>query len=139
MKKILATIGAFTASQKTATAATTGGIAILPGLGLTYFGFDLITWGLGVIGGVVLLTWAEPTTRSKALGTVLVSAILGGVVAPFLWGLLLHYQHITNIEGGQYPIAFLLGVGWPWLIKKGIPMLQGLIPSFGKNKGKYYD
>jgi hypothetical protein len=54
-----------------------------------------------------------------------ISIILAGVVAPWMAVAAGEYlsDKIVN-EGFVYALAFVLSVGWPYLIKMGLPILR---------------
>ena len=73
---------------------------------------DLMVWG--AMCGVAMIAMQRPASRGQALGSVIVSLLLAGVVAPPAAHALAREYELER-QALEYLVAIAAGLSWPWI------------------------
>lgn len=130
IKKMLAALIAWACAKSShgaAVAAVTAG-AVGTALDLS----DPWPWVIGAFGGAVLFLKRDEVSRKDSVGTVMISVVMGGLVAPFAalgWA-----TYVESTFANRYLFALALSAAWPFILPKLLDQIPLLPNIFGGKK-----
>lgn len=106
----------------------------LVGITGTFLGMPAEALILGALGGAISLARGEPTTRGKAISTIMASMLFAGTASPAVAAFLINHIQLGQPEEEalylKALVPFAIGAGWQWalpfLASKAEKMLQSL-------------
>lgn len=111
----------------------------LVGISGTFLGMPAEAMILGAAGGAISLARGDPTTRSKAIGTIIAGMMFAGTASPAVAAWLINHIDLGHpTEEALYLkalVPFVIGAGWQWALPLLAAKAEKILQSFG-SKGE---
>lgn len=111
----------------------------LVGISGTFLGMPAEAMILGAAGGAISLARNDPTTRSKAIGTIIAGMMFAGTASPAVAAFLINHIDLGHpAEEALYfkaLVPFVIGAGWQWALPFLAAKAEKILQSFG-SKGE---
>lgn len=108
----------------------------LVGISGTFFGMPAEALILGAAGGAISLARGDPTTRSKAISTIIASMLFAGTASPAVAAWLINHIDLglPHEEALYFKalVPFAIGAGWQWALPFLAVKAEKVIRSFSK-------
>lgn len=110
----------------------------LVGITGTFLGMPAEALILGAAGGAISLARGEPTTRGKAVSTIIASMLLAGTASPAVVAWLVKYIELADPEEEllyfKSLAPFVIGACWQWAIPFLAAKAEQTLQSLFKQK-----
>lgn len=111
----------------------------LVGISGTFLGMPAEALILGAAGGAISLARGDPTTRGKAISTIIASMLFAGTASPAVAAWLINHINLGHPhEEALYfkaLVPFAIGAGWQWALPFLAAKAEKALQSFG-SKGE---
>lgn len=107
----------------------------LVGISGTFLGMPAEALILGATGGAISLARGDPTTRGKAMSTIIASMLFAGTASPAVAAWLINHINLGDAQDEalyfKALVPFAIGAGWQWALPFLAAKAEKILHSLG--------